>query len=131
MATDEPVEISALNANISFITDTLAAPGTLQWFADRLVGKNFLPRRVAQGILGTLGVSPDRQAGQLIDSVFTKIRTSDRKREWFDSFVDIFSSEASYAELVRKLKRSIGNANGSGSAGKTLKRYIDLSFSAL
>ncbi|CAI8051089.1 hypothetical protein GBAR_LOCUS27999 [Geodia barretti] len=110
---DEPVEISALNANVSFITDTVS--GNLQWFANSLVEKNFITRRVAQGVLATPQLAPDRQAGQLLDSVFTKIRTSDtRQRQWFDAFVDIFSRDGAYQDLVRRLKKGVGSKTNEG-----------------
>ena len=113
---DEPVEISALNANVSFITDTVS--GNLQWFANSLVEKNFITRRVAQGVLATPQLAPDRQAGQLLDSVFTKIRTSDtRQRQWFDAFVDIFSREGAYQDLVRRLKKGVGGETNEGPTG--------------
>ena len=112
----EPIEIAALNANLVLITDTVA--GNLQWFANCLVQKTFLPHRSAQGILATPQLPPDRQAGQLMDSVFTKIRLSDtRQRQWFDAFVEIFTAEAAYEGLVTRLRRSVGSETHEGLTG--------------
>ena len=101
----EPVEVTALRINFSFITNTVTVGGTPQWFADRLLEKAFIPHRDAQEILGTLGVPPARQAGQLMDSVFAKINLSDEKRHVFLEFVDIFSHDPVYKDLVDKLMR--------------------------
>ena len=101
----EPVEVTALRTNLVFITGAVTVGGTPQWFAHRLVEKAFITHRDAQGILGTLGVSPARQASQLMDSVFTKIDLSDEKRRVFLKFVDTFSHDPVYKDLVDKLMR--------------------------
>ena len=101
----EPVEVTALRTNLVFITNAVTVGGTPQWFADRLVEKAFITHRDAQGILGTLGVPPARQASQLMDSVFTKVDVSDQKRRVFFEFVDIFSHDPVYKDLVDKLMR--------------------------
>ena len=103
----EPPEITGLRSNLISITDTVTVGDNLQWFANRLVEKAFVTRRVAQGILGLSGATPANKAGQLTDSVFAVIRTSDRKKHWFDEFVSIFSTDRAYAELVEKLQRCV------------------------
>ena len=99
----EPVEITRLNNNLGFITN--AVTSNLQWLANCLVEKAFIARRDAQEILGTAGVPPARQAGQLMDSVFAKIDISDEKRRVFLKFVDILSHDPAYKDLVDKLMR--------------------------
>jgi hypothetical protein len=105
----EPDEITALRTNLNLITDTVTVGDNLQWFANSLVEKAFITQRAAEGILGTSGVAPDRLAGKLMDSVFAVIRASDRKRHWFDQFVDVFSNDAAYAELAKRLKSCASN----------------------
>ena len=105
-ATGDPPEITRLSTNLSSITDTVTAGGSLQWFADCLVERAFITREAARGILGMHGVAATEKAGQLMDSVFTKINGSDNKRHWFDEFVDIFSHDRTYAELVKRLRIS-------------------------
>ena len=103
----EPAEITALNAHMTAITETVTTGGNLQWFSDRLVEKNFLTRRSARGILSIAGVTADSKAGQLVDSVYTKMRgTAEQRRRWFNDFVDIFSHDGAYADLARDLRRS-------------------------
>ena len=99
----ELVEITHLNNNLGFITN--AVTRNLQWFANCLVKKAFIARRDAQEILSTVGVPPARQASQLMDSVFAKIDVSDEKRRVFLEFVDIFSRDPVYKDLVDKLMR--------------------------
>ena len=106
-ANREPPEITALSSNLTSITDTVTVGDNLQWFANRLVEKTFVTRSVAQGILGLSGATPAYKAGQLTDSVFAVIRTSDRKKHWLDEFVSIFSTDRAYAELVEKLQRCV------------------------
>ena len=107
MADDEqPVEITALNDNINFITSSVK--NSLQWFANNLVQKKFIARGKAQGILGMTVVVASKQVGLLMDEVYTKIENADNKREWFDKFVAIFSPDAAYSGLVKKLKDSVG-----------------------
>ena len=99
----EPVEITALNSTLGLITAAVTVAGPPQWFANCLVEKAFITRRDAQDILGTPGMPPSRQAGLLLDSVFTKIRASDERGRWFLAFVDIFSRDLVYKDLVEKL----------------------------
>ncbi|CAI8024457.1 hypothetical protein GBAR_LOCUS14192, partial [Geodia barretti] len=100
----EPPQITALRTNLTSITDTVTVGGNLQWFANRLVEREFIPRRVAQEILDVTGATPAKKAGQLMDSVFAVLRITNEKRRWFDEFVSIFSTDKAYAELVAKLK---------------------------
>ena len=37
--------------------------------------------------------------------MFAKIRQSEKKSHWFHEFVDIFSHDKAYAELVERLRR--------------------------
>ena len=107
MADDEqPVEITALNDNADFITGSVK--NSLQWFANNLVQKNCIARGKAQEILGMTGVVASKQVGLLMDDVYTKIENAHNKREWFDKFVAIFSRNATYSELVKKLKGYVG-----------------------
>ena len=101
----EPVEITALARNLGFISDTVTVGPTLQWFANKLVEKAFVPRDIAQKILGIHGTTPAEKAGQLMDAVFAKVRGTDRKRHWFNEFVDIFSYERAHQELAEKLRK--------------------------
>ena len=101
----EPIEITALRTNLVFITDTVTAKGTLQWFTNHLVGKAFIAQSEAEGILGACGVPPVRQASQLMDAVFTRIRFSDERKRLFLEFVSIFSHDPVYEDLVTKLRR--------------------------
>ena len=113
----EPAEITALNAHMTAITETVTTGGNLQWFSERLVAKNFLTRRSARGILGIAGVIPDSMAGQLMDSVYTKMRgTAEQRRRWFNEFVDIFSHDGAYADLTRNLRRSVGEGSTNGAS---------------
>ena len=103
--TGEPPEITRLTTNLIHITDAVTAGGSPQWFADCLVERAFITREAASGIRDTTGISPAVQASRLMDSVFTKINGSDNKRHWFDEFVDIFSHDRAYAELVETLTK--------------------------
>ena len=103
----EVVEITALRTNLHSITS--AASGNLRWFADRLIEKAFIARDTANGILQTTGKTPMEVAGTLLDSVFTKIETSEEKRRWFDEFVAILSTDVTKAELVKKLRTHVGS----------------------
>ena len=50
------------------------------------------------------GVTPADQARKLMESVFTRINGSDNKSRWFHEFVDIFSHDRAYEDLVDRLK---------------------------
>ena len=100
----EPPEITGLSTNLSTITEAVTAGGSPQWFADRLVERAFITRGVASRIRDTSGISPAEKASKLMDSVFGKINGSDDKRDWFHEFVDIFSHDRAYAELVERLR---------------------------
>ena len=118
----EAVEITALNANMTAITEEVTTGGNLQWFSDRLVEKNFLPRRSARGILSIAGVTADSKASQLVDSVYTKMRgTAEQRRRWFNEFVDIFSHDGAYADLARNLRRIVGE--GSTNSASATSNY--------
>ena len=103
----EPLEITALEENLPSITDAIEQ--NLQWFVNTLISKAFITQNATQAILGLSGVAPAHQTGQLLNSVFAKIRGSQDKRHWFNEFVDIFSHDRAYDELVRKLQNSIQN----------------------
>ena len=109
-AYDGEPEITALTTNLSSITEAVTAGGSPQWFADRLIEKAFITRQAARGIRDTSGISPAVQASKLMDSVFAKINGSDNKSHWFDKFVDIFSHDRAYAELVERLKHTTSTA---------------------
>ena len=106
----QPVEITALNDNIGFITSSVR--NSLPWFANNLVTQRFIARQTSQDILGILGVAASQQVSKLMDEVYTKIENADKKREWFDKFVAIFSRDAAYNELVERLKRSVSGRDG-------------------
>ena len=110
MANLEPVEITALNENLDFITDSVT--NNLQWFANNLVQRKFIPRRKSREILGLTGVTTSRQVSLLMDDVYTIIRNTDSKRKWFNTFIDIFSRDLAHNELVEKLNRSVRKRDG-------------------
>ena len=115
----ESEEITALTKNLCRITDTVTVGRSLQWFANQLIEKGFITRQTAQGILGIDGITPAEKAGKLMDSVFAQINgSSDRKRDWFNDFVDIFSHDRAYTGLVEGLKKE----------GKGSKRYASLRY---
>ena len=105
----EAAEIAGLRINLTLITDTVTDVCTPQWFANRLMEKSFITHDSTKGILGTHGLTSADKTSQLMNSVFTKIRTTDKKRHWFDEFVAIFSKESACAELVERLKRCVSN----------------------
>ena len=107
MAGGQPIEITALNDNANFITDSVR--NSLQRFANSLVQNNFVERGKSQEILGMTGVLVSKQVGLLMDEVHTIIKNADNKREWYNKFVAIFSPHAAYKGLVQKLKRSVGD----------------------
>ena len=103
----EAVEIRVLTRNLSQITAAVTVGGTPQWFADHLVEGGFIARDTAQGILGTHGITPAQQAGQLLDSVFAQINGSDRKRQWFNKLTEIFSQDRAHTQLAERLQLGI------------------------
>ena len=103
--TREPPEITVLNTNREFIIDAVSVGDTLQWFADCLVAKAFIADKTAQGILSIHGITAAEKASQLMNSVFAKLRVSDNKSRCFNEFVDIFSHDRAYAELVERLRK--------------------------
>ncbi|CAI8035681.1 hypothetical protein GBAR_LOCUS19990 [Geodia barretti] len=126
----EPVEITSLRTNLVFITGTVTAvQGTLQWFANRLVEKSFIAQSEAQGILGTYGVPPVRQASQLMDAVFARIRFSDERNRLFLEFVSIFSHDAVYGDLVTKLRREVMTSSTSIPCSSSQSEVVHAHFS--
>ena len=113
------MEITALTRNISYITETVTVGGVLHWFANQLVEKSFISQIAVKGILGLSGVAPAQQAGQLLDSVFAKIRGSRDKRHWFNEFVDIFSHDTAYEDLRERL--TLGATNNLGEVAYNVK----------
>ena len=105
----ESPEVFAIRQNLVALNDTIS--GNLPWFATELVEKAFITQEQSSGILGIHGIEPAEKARRLLDSVFTALRNTSRKKERFDMFIAIFSPEAAYAELVDKLKRSHASAN--------------------
>ena len=103
--TGESPEITALSTNLSRITDAVTAGGSPQWFADCLVERAFVTREAASGIHGVT-------ISKLMDSVFAKIRQSEKKSHLFHEFVDIFSHDKAYAELVERLRRKTDSTAG-------------------
>lgn len=103
MAEREPPEIAAIRKNIDFITATVS--GSLQWFANKLEEKGFIKGEEAQGIIRILGIPEANKARQLLDSVFIKLRIPEKRKQWFDEFVAIFSGEAAYEDLVDILRK--------------------------
>ena len=111
--TAESVEIAGLRTNLTLITDIVTDMCTPQWFANRLVEKSFITHDSSKGILGNSGLTPADKTSQLMNSVFTKIRITDKKQHWFNEFVAVFSTESVCAELVERLKHSVSNTSTS------------------
>ena len=109
----EATEIAALRTNLTLIAKTVTDICTPQWFANRLVEKSFITYDSSKGILGTHGLTPADKTSQLMNSVFTKIRITDKKRHWFSEFVAVFSMEPACAELVERLKGCVSNTRTS------------------
>ena len=106
----EAVEIRTLTRNLSHITATVTVGGTPEWFADHLVEQGFIARGTAQGILGTHGITPAQQAGQLLDrknNGSDQINGSDRKRQWFNKLTEIFSQDRAHTQLAERLQLGI------------------------
>ena len=108
------MEITALVDHTDIIENTVTIGGAPRWFGNKLVEKGFLTRRDANNILDPLGVPPLTQASQLMKSVYAKIESSaaETRRQWFHKFVDIFSRDAAYADLVSKLRDRVYSENG-------------------
>ena len=85
------MEVAVLKNNLVFITDAITQ--NLQWFADCLVEKAFISSESAHEILCTHEDAPAR------------ISVSNEKRKLFEDFVNIFSHETAYNDLVEKLMR--------------------------
>ncbi|CAI8053043.1 NACHT, LRR and PYD domains-containing protein 3 [Geodia barretti] len=126
----EPVEITALRTNLVFITDTVTAvQGTLQWFANCLVERSFIARRDAKGILSTYGVPPARQASLLMDAVFARMHLSDERKRLFLEFVNIFSDDPVYGDLVMKLRREVMTSSTSIPCSSSQSEVVHAHFS--
>ena len=118
---EETEEITTLTTNLTYIINTVKVGETLPWFAYQLVKKSFIPHSITQGILDTRGIPPAEKAGQLMSSVFVQISGSlDRAytRHRFDAFVDIFSHDRAYEELVKRLRKG----------GKNNERLMNLCY---
>ena len=99
----EPSEIAAIRQNMEMISAHVRR--NPRWFANKLVEKAFVTQDEASNILDTDGIGPVKQAAKLLDSVVTVLKYTDKRKAWFDEFIDIFSPEAAYVELVEKLKK--------------------------
>ena len=92
-----------LENNLNLIAQTVRED--LESFANSLIQKAFISRTAARAILSITAISKEEKVSRLMDSVFTQINTSpDRKRHWFNEFVDIFSHDRAHDELVRRLR---------------------------
>lgn len=105
-AMGEAKEITAIRQNLSHITDVVTVGDNLQWFANKLVENAFISQQTSGRIIDMHGVTSADKANKILSSVFEKLRHSERKKHWFDSFVAIFSKDAAYAELFNKLRKS-------------------------
>lgn len=104
MAERETQEMSAIRQNISHITDAVTVGDSLQWFSNKLVEKAFITQQASRGILDVHISTPAEKAGELLNSVFVKLRNCGGKK-WFNKFVNIFSKDAAHAELANKLRK--------------------------
>ena len=109
----EATEIAALRTNLTLIAKTVTDVCTTQWFANRLVEKSFITHDSSKGILGNNGLTSAEKTTRLMNSVFTKIQITDKKRHWFSEFVAVFSTEPACAELVERLKGCVSNTRTS------------------
>ena len=103
MAGESP-EVAAIRKHIGMITKAVTTIGSVQTFASGLQEKAFITLDAAQAILNTNGISPNEKASKLLDSVYLNLEWAEDPKARYEEFLSIFSSDAAYAGLVKKLR---------------------------
>ena len=81
-----------------------AIRGDLGTISNRFLALRFVTRTARDDILCKQGISSREKANQLLSLVTLSHDRSHDKKEWFNNFISVFSSEAAYEGLVSALK---------------------------
>ena len=91
---------SVINSHTSDLARMIG--NDLSFFSNRFIELGFITRDAANDIV-TQRVGTGEKGSQLLNCVVTNSRISHDKKEWFDKFVSVFSSQAPYAHLARSM----------------------------
>ena len=103
----------------SYIIDRHCVPltdaihGDLVTVSNKFLELGFVTRTATDDILSKNGISSREKATQLLSLVTSSHDRSHDKKEWFDKFASVFSSEAAYEGLVSELKEASHKMMGS------------------
>ena len=92
---------------------TDAIHGDLVTVSNKFLELGFVTRTATDDILSKNGISSREKANQLLSLVTSSHDRSHDKKEWFDKFTSVFSSEAAYEGLVSELKEASHKMMGS------------------
>ena len=92
---------------------TDAIHGDLVAVSNKFLELGFVTRTATGDILSKNGISSREKATELLSLVTLSHDRSHDKKEWFDKFTSVFSSEAAYEGLVSELKEASHKMMGS------------------
>ena len=95
---------NTIDRHTGALTDTIS--GDLTSFSNTFIELGFFTRPAADNILTKHGIGDRDKASQLLGLVTKNYILSRDKKNWFDKFVSVFSSEAAYADLATSLLTS-------------------------
>ena len=82
-----------------------AISNDLVYFSNKFIGVGLISRYASDNILTKKGVGNGEKGSQLLSLVIDHFHRSHNKKNWFDDFVGVFSSEAAYEDLATSMTR--------------------------
>ena len=92
---------NVINRHTSDLTRTIG--DDLTYFSNKFIGLGFISRNASKNILTKRGVGDEEKGSQLLSLVIDHFQRSRNKKNWFDEFVGLFSSEAAYEDLATSM----------------------------
>ena len=80
-----------------------AISNDLVYFSNKFIGLGLISRYASDNILTKKGVGNGEKGSQLLSLVIDHFHRSHNKKNWFDDFVGVVSSEAAYEDLATSM----------------------------
>ena len=94
--------IDVVNQHSEILTETIS--GDLTFFINKFIELGFVPRRATDDVLSQHGVGNGEKAGQLLSLLTAHYNRTHNKKNWFDKFVSVFSSDPAYENLADMMR---------------------------
>ena len=99
------IVVNVINRHTSALTRTIG--NSIQYFSNKFIELGFISRDASDNILTKHGIGKGEKGSQLLSLVIDNFNITHNKKDWFDKFVGVFSSEDAYKDLATSMTRDL------------------------